>query len=186
MPFTFLDVVLVLTFVGICILSLTQGLLRQIMTLVILYFTNAVIGTFYPTAGYYLQAILPKAPTLRQSMAFLILMGFMVFMLELFMRRWFPNTRFPKLGVFDTILAIIPGVLTAAIVVGLLLSSLGHATVEPWGDQPIPARNALHRTVNGSETTPYVSQFMKYYMLTHRAWFRPPPPLLGHLLPDES
>lgn len=184
MPFTFLDVILALIFVGICILSLTQGLLRQIMSLGILYLGTAFIGTLYPIIAHFMQAIGPNTPTLREALVFLAVMGFFVFILELIMRRWFPNTRFPKLGVFDTILAIIPGILTAAVVVALLLSAFGYATVGPWGGHP--ARDTVHRIVNQSEITPYASQFMEYYMLTHRAWFRPPPPLLNYLVPDEA
>ncbi|MGD1993418.1 MAG: hypothetical protein PVI59_09510, partial [Anaerolineae bacterium] len=102
------------------------------------------------------------------------------------LRRWFPNTRFPKLGALDAILAFIPGILSAAIIVGLLLSILGYAAAGPWGTQPTPARDILARTVNQSEITPYVGQFMKYYTVTHQPWFRTMPPLLDYLVPDES
>lgn len=186
MPFTFLDVILGLIFVAVCVISLTQGLLRQLMSLGILYFGTAVIGASYSIIAHFMQAIGPNTPTLREALVFLFVMSFYVFIVELVMRRWFPNTRFPKLGVFDTILAIIPGILTAGIVVGLLLSTLGYATAGPWGSSLAGARDALARTVNRSLITPYVSQFMEYYTLTHRAWFRPMPPLLDYLVSDAA
>lgn len=185
MPFTFLDVILALIFVAVCVISLTQGLLRQLISLGILYLGTVFVGASYSIIAHFMQAIGPNTPTLREAIVFLCVMSFFVFIMELVMRRWFPNTRFPKLGVFDAILAIIPGILSAAIILGLLLSTLGYATAGPWGSQPVPARDALARTVNQSEITPYAGEFMRYYTLTHRAWFRPMPPLLDYLVPDE-
>lgn len=186
MPFTFLDVILGLIFVVVCVIALTQGLLRQLMTLGILYLGTVFVGVSYSIIAHFMQAIGPNAPTLREAIVFLFVMSFFVFIMELVMRRWFPNTRFPKLGVFDTILAIIPGILSAAIIVGLLLSTLGYATSGPWGSSLAGVRDALARSVNRSLITPYVSQFMEYYTLTHRIWFRPMPPLLDYLVPDAA
>jgi uncharacterized membrane protein required for colicin V production len=186
MPFTYLDVILGLVFVFVTVYSLTQGVLRQLISLGLLYLTTAVVGSLYPVAAYYVQAFGPNSPTLRQAIVFVVLMVLINVLLELLLRRWFPDTRLLRLGALDRILAVGPGILCGLIIVSLLMSAVGYATVESWGDRPAPAQTALARTVRGSLSYPLLGQFMQLYLTAHQPWLPSPPPLLAYLLPDGS
>jgi len=183
MPFTFLDISLALIFIFVSVLALTQGVLRQLISLGVLYLSTAVVGLAYPYVAYFVKAIGKKAPSLTEAIVFLVLMLLLTSLLEALLRRWFPDTRLPKLGVLDILLAIGPGILSALIIISLILTCLGHSTVERWGSRQVRARTILANTCEDSLVNPILGQFMHFYMLSHRAWFPMPPPVLAYLIP---
>lgn len=184
MPITAVDIIMILIFALFSLLSFTQGIVRQLMQLGVLYFLTAVVGFLYPIATYYLSFLSASAPAFFASMLFIVLLFGLMLAMQTLVQRWFPDTRIPSLGVFDSILALGPGILSALILVSLLLSTLGYATEWPWGIYASPLRAPLTESFEESFTPEIAGQFMQFYLLTH-PWFTPePPPLLGYLLPD--
>ncbi|MGD1995306.1 MAG: CvpA family protein [Anaerolineae bacterium] len=181
MSITFLDGLLALIAVAICIWAFTQGLLRQLMSLGVFYFATAVAGLFYPYAATYVTAIGGESPTLTETVMFWVLFLLATVAMEFLLRGGFPDTRLPVLGFMDNLLALAPGILSALVIVSLLLSSLGHSTLEEWGDGPSESRTNLARACRDASGRPYLSQFLRLYLLIH-PWFRQPPPVLAYLL----
>jgi hypothetical protein len=185
MSVTFVDFVGGLAFIAICVLSLTQGVMRQLISLGVLYFCTAVVGFLYPVAAHFTQALGGEAfSSIRETVVFLILMVSATIGLEALTRKWFPDTRFPRLGVFDIILAIGPGIICGLIVASLLVATLGFLASEPWGGNRVPIQNAVSAWVRDAQIRPILSQFTHFYMLTQRFWFRRLPPIYSYLLPD--
>ncbi len=158
------DIVLVVVFVAVCGFSIYRGLLRQLMTLAVLYLTTIVAGMLYSPLVLLFQAIL-QASRLANLVSFWLIVIVIVFVLELVLRRNFPETKLTRLGLLDNLLGLIGGIPSALIVTSLLLTSLGyafHAQAPLFGQVLIP--------------------FYKFYMVTHGLWFNPPPPLLNYAL----
>jgi hypothetical protein len=175
-----------LIFVTFSLLSLTQGVVRQLMQLGVLYFLTAIVGFLYPIATYYLSFLAAGAPAFFAAMLFIFLLfGFML-ALQTLLQRWFPDTRLPRLGVFDAILALGPGIITAMILVSLLLSAIGYGTEWSWGAYSSPIRGILAESFDEAISPVIAGEFMRFYLITH-PWFLPnPPPLLGYLLPESD
>lgn len=176
MTFTLIDVLLILIFVGVCIWAVVRGLLRQTLTLGVLFFSTAIVGFGYPYVAYYFQAIGGRRPILTEGIVFILLFIILVVALEVLLQKAMPNTRLPKLGVLDNILALGPGALCALIIIALLLSAIGYATSDRGGSLSQAAWNASLR--------PFLGRFMETYMGLHTLWFPTPPPLLGYLIPQ--
>jgi len=179
---TGLDVLVGLTFLGICVGAVVRGLLRQLMSLLVLFFATVIAGVLYPYGALALAVIGEQAPTLADGVAFLLLFAFFTVILELILKASFPDTRLPRLGVFDHVLALAPGVLCALVVSALLLTTLGHAARQPWGTLIPGVRVALARAYRHSALKPYLALFLDYYLRSLQIWFRRPPPLLSYLL----
>ncbi len=176
MTFTLVDILLVLIFVGVCVWAVVRGLLRQTLSLGVLFFTTAIVGFGYPYVGYYFQAIGGRRPILTEGIVFIVLFIILAVALEVLLQKALPNTRLPKLGIFDNILALAPGALCALIIIALLLSAIGYATSDRGG--------AISQAAWHASLRPFLGRFMETYMATHTLWFPTPPPLLGYLIPS--
>ena len=179
---TALDLFLVLVFFGVCVWSLVQRVIRQLMTLAVLFVATAIAGFAYPYGALALAVIQEQAPTLADGIAFLVLFLFFATVLEVLLRRAFPDTHLPRLRAVDNILGLLPGVLSALVIVSLLLSIVGHSVQRSWGDIAPRVRRTLFAAVRDTALRPYLARFMGYYLDTHALWFPRTPPLLGYLL----
>jgi len=182
MHFTFLDILLALIFIAICVGALIRGVLRQLMSLAVLYIATVVGGLIYPLGARLFTRGGGQTPSITEALTFAILFLVTTTGLELAMERGFPDTKLPKLSILDNILGLIPGVICGLIVISLILSTIGHATTLPWGGYESPGRMSLATACWNTALRPFLSRFMEIYLTTHRLWFPTPPPLLAYLL----
>jgi uncharacterized membrane protein required for colicin V production len=183
MNLTALDILLILLFIIVCFWAVIRGLLRQLMSLAVFYLATVVAGLFYPYAALFVTAIGGKTPTLTQVVMFWVLFLTVTIVLEVMLRRGFPDVRLPKLGLLDNVLALLPGILCAFIVVGLVLTSMGYAPVRTWGRGLAYLRVATAYGYERAALRPLIAQFFSLYLAAHRLWFPVPPPLLAYLSP---
>lgn len=169
-------------FIAVCIWSLVQRLVRQTMTLAVLFVCTAIAGYAYPYGAIALAAIQEEAPTLADGLAFLIIFLFFAIALELLLRQAFPDTRLVRLRALDNLLGLLPGVLSALIIVTLVFSVVGHSAGRSWGEIAPLARRTLFAAARDAALRPYLAQVMDYYLDAHVLWFPRTPPLLGYLL----
>ncbi len=176
-----MDILLIIVFAGICIYGATQGVLRQVMSLGVIYVATMVAGLGYPYAATFVTAIGGSVPTLSQMIMFWVLFTATVAALEMLLRKGFPDVRFPKLGWIDNALGFLPSLLSALIVVTLILTSLGYSTLYTWKFLDV-LRVMTAQGYDHSFLRQYLSQFLQLYMIAHTPWFPTVPPLLGYAL----
>ncbi|HHS96593.1 MAG TPA: CvpA family protein [Chloroflexi bacterium] len=179
---TGLDIFLILIFAVVCIAALVQGLIRQLMSLAVLFIVTAVVGNVYPYGALALAWVQERAPTLADGIAFFVMFLFFTIALEVLLRRSFPVTRLPKLKALDNILGFLVGLLNGLIIVSLLLTLVGYSAHRSWGEIAPRARRALIRAYRDAMLRPYLATFWEGYLTAHTLWFPRTPPLLGYLL----
>jgi uncharacterized membrane protein required for colicin V production len=117
---SWMDIFLMLVVMGGLVFGWVQGLWRQGMTLAA-FLAAIVLATYlqvFVTAWF--GFISPQTPlVIRQTVAFLLLVGIIATVLDIVGRRLFPETRLAFLGVFDRLLGILVGFLTVCVQVSI-------------------------------------------------------------------
>lgn len=177
MTFGILDFLLALLFLTICILSIVAGLVRQLFSLLVLYLATVAAGLLYPYAAIYVSAIGGKTPTLTQFVVFWILFIAITVTLEILLRKGFPDTRLPALGFLDRLLGLLPGIVCGAIVVSLLVATLGYAPQQTWGKALEGLRSVTAYLWQSSALRPLLTRFLSVYLDLHKLWMPVLPPI---------
>mgnify|MGYP001049651955 CR=1 FL=1 len=177
MNFGFLDFLLALIFVGICILSVVAGLIRQLFSLLTLYLATVAAGLLYPYLALFVSPIGGKTPTLTEFIAFWVIFIVITVILEILLRKGFPDTRLPALGFLDQLLGLLPGVVCGLMVVSLLVATLGYAPQQTWGKTLEGLRAAAAYMWQTTALRPLLTQFLTVYLGLHRLWMPVPPPI---------
>lgn len=178
-----LDLVWIVLLLLICLVAAIQGLIRQLLSLGVLYIATVVAGLFYPQAAHFVTAIGGRTPTLTQAFMFWVLLLAITLGLEGLLRWGFPDTRLPSLKFLDNLLALAPGIIYGLILISLLLTSLGYATLQSWGQGLAFLREIAYQSYQTTAFRPLLEQVLSAYLSLHRIWFPTPPPLLAYLLP---
>jgi len=177
MDFGFLDILLVLIFLVICVLSAVAGLVRQLFSLLVLYLATVAAGLLYPYLALFLSPVGGKTPTLTEFIAFWVIFIAITVTLEILLRRGFPDTRLPALGFLDNLLGLLPGIVCGLIVVGLLVATLGYAPQQTWGRALEGLRAATAYMWQSTALRPLLNQFLTVYLGLHKLWMPVPPPI---------
>ncbi len=180
MNFGAIDFLLSLIFLTLCVVSVVQGLIRSLFSLLVAYLATVAAGLLYPYMAIFVSAIGGKTPTLTHFIVFWILFVGVTVALEVALRKGFPDTRLPGLSFLDNVLGLLPGILWGLIVISLLLFSIGYAPQQTWGKVLASGRAAMAYLYDSSGLRPLLAQFLSFYMTLHRLWMPLPPPILGH------
>ncbi|MCX7854918.1 MAG: CvpA family protein [Anaerolineae bacterium] len=177
MTFGILDILLALLFLLICILSIVAGLVRQLLSLLVLYLATVAAGLLYPYLALFLSPVGGKTPTLTEFIAFWVIFIAITVTLEILLRKGFPDTRLPALGFLDHLLGLLPGIVCGAIVVSLLVATLGHAPQQTWGKALEGLRSATVYLWQSSALRPLLTRFLPVYLDLHKLWMPVLPPI---------
>lgn len=180
MNFGILDILLGLVLLIYSLLSALQGLIRSLFSLIALYLATVVAGLFYPQAAIFVSAVGGKTPTLTQFVMFWVLFIATTVVLEILLRKGFPDTRLPALGFLDHLLGLLPGILCGLIVTSLFLFSLGYAPQETWGRVLSSLRAFVAYVYQSAALRAPLARFLSFYLKWHVLWMPTPPPILAH------
>lgn len=156
----------------------TQGIVRGIITIVILYIATGVAAVFYQVAAPYtgiFKAILTFPLTGSFSLDLVVDNGTLAFSfslltvlvwlaLEIAIRASFQDTSLPGLGVLDNLGGVIVYLIVGILVASLLFNALGYGRLRPAHDK------ALLR--------PAFSQVVYLHYVTQSFWFSGRPPAI--------
>jgi len=156
----------------------TQGIVRGVITIVILYIATGLAATFYQVAAPYtglVKAILTLPLTGNFSLDVTLDNGTLAFsfglltvltwlVLEIAMRVSFQDTSLPGLGVLDNLGGVIVYLIVGVLVASLLFNALGYGRLRPTHDR------ALLR--------PAFSQVVYLHYATQSFWFPRRPPAI--------
>jgi uncharacterized membrane protein required for colicin V production len=133
MAINWLDITIVFVMIGAVLLGFSQGVLRQVFTLLSFYFALVLAAQYHGVVGKWLAGVFPSSETLaQQSVA-----AFGVFIaastLIGLLARWaYPTTAVKSLGVMDNVLGAGLGFLSGAVILGVGLMVLNLAVRVSW------------------------------------------------------
>ena len=156
----------------------TQGIVRGIITIVILYIATGVAAVFYqvtapytglvktiltlPLTGNFSLDVNLNNSTLAFSFGLLTVLTWLV--LEIAIRVSFQDTSLPGLGVLDNLGGVIAYLIVGVLVASLLFNALGYGRLRPAHDK------ALLR--------PAFNQVIYLHYVTQSFWFPGRPPAI--------
>lgn len=176
-----LDFLLALIVVVFCGLGIHQRLIRQAMSLGVLYLATIGAGLTYRLLATLTQVIGGLTPP-GHFISFWVMFAVFAIPLEVMLRKGFEDVRLPKLGFLDNLLGLLPGILCGLIIASLLLTSIGYMASQGWGGLE-GLRILLARGFYNAALRPLLGQFLDAYLKTHTLWFPYIPPILGYALP---
>jgi len=172
-----IELVLLIT-VGFAAAGYTQGIVRGITTIVILYIATGVGAIFYrvtvpytgviklilsiPITGDFSLKVHADNGTLAFSFCLLTVIVWII--LEATMRVFFQDVSLPGLGILDNLGGVIVHLIVGLLVASLLFNALGYGRLRPMHDK------ALLR--------PAFSQVVYLHYITQSFWFPRRPPAI--------
>lgn len=174
-----LDILLGLVILALAALGAVRKTVRQVLSLGICYLATIAAGVLYPHGALFLTAIGGRTPTLTQFIVFWILFIGATAALEISLKKGFPDTSLPSLGVLDNLLGLALGGIWGILVAGLLLATMAYAPQETWGAALAPMRATLAAASSEAALRPLLAQALGLYLRAHALWFPTPPPILA-------
>lgn len=163
------DIVMGLVSLLIIVWAIRDHLLRAAVSILTTFFATMIAGLLNPFAVAYFEPILGESRMAEAILFWLLFVGFLIAM-EASTRKMFPDMRFPKLRVFDQILAVLPGIIVALIICGLFLACWAYVKPELPG-------------FDVSYSCAYITQAKTIFLKLH-PWFYPPrAPMLNTIPP---
>lgn len=178
MNLTVMDVLLGLIVLALAATGAVRKTVRQAFSLGICYLATLVAGILYPHGALFLSAIGGKTPTLTQFIVFWILFIATTVALEVALKKGFPDTSIPSLGILDNLLGLVLGGIWGVLIAGLLLATMAYAPLETWGTALSPVRAAFAALSGEAATRPLLTRVLRLYLRAHTLWFPAPPPIL--------
>ena len=170
------ELLMMLIAVTVCALGYTRGIVRAVLTVVILYVTTGLSALLYRGVAPFVNAILQvisfsnleasvddPAGRGAQAFTFVLLAAVIWVILELFVRAFFQVTSLPEVGILDNL-----GGALVHIGIGILITSLLFSAYGYGRDRPIHDRALLR---------PQFNQVLYVLNSTQSFWFSDPPPL---------
>lgn len=179
MNVTALDILLALIVLTLAALGAVRRTVRQVFSLGICYLATLAAGALYPYAATFLTAIGGRTPTLTQFIVFWILFAVATVALEISLKKGFPDTSLPSLGILDNLLGLVLGGIWGVLVASLLLATMAYAPRETWGTALAPMRAAFAALADEAALRPLLAQALRLYLRAHTLWFPVPPPILA-------
>lgn len=174
-----IELLLMLIVVGFCAAGYTRGIIRGIMTFVMLYFATGIAATFYRMATPYIggiqQALLfnvnatPGDIVNRSTLAlsFSVLTAIIWGVLEIIGRVSFRDTTLPGIGILDKLGGVALHLAIGILVAALLFNAFGYGRSRP-----------IH---NAALLRPTLNQVLYVYYTTQSFWFPwTPPPIYAY------
>jgi len=171
-----IELVLLLVVVGFSAVGYTQGIIRGIMTIVMLYVATGIAATFYPVITPYVGGIqqilslnlnLPLSESMNHgtlALSFSVLTVITWIALEILDRGSFRDTSLPGLGTLDNLGGIFVYLVIGVLVASLLFNAIGYGRSRRVHDK------ALLR--------PIFNQVLHVHYTAQSFWFpRKPPPI---------
>jgi uncharacterized membrane protein required for colicin V production len=153
----------------------TRGIVRGILTGIILYVSTAAAALFYRAVAPYAYAVgevltlnleasaEQGAPLGAQAFSFILLTVVFWFILQLISRATFQTPDLPQIGILDNLGGVLVHLVAGVLAASLLFNAVGYGRSRPSHNQAY-----LRRTFN---------QVLYLHYNTQSFWFPSPPPI---------
>ncbi|MGC9333204.1 MAG: CvpA family protein [Anaerolineae bacterium] len=163
------DVLIVLAVLGGVALGFVRGLVRMVLSLLVLYVSAVLALTLYETVGRWIGYMfgMPRAANL--AVAFILILVLSTVLLNLILRRTYKDTELPGIRQIDQLGGLVVGFFVTCIYLGLailVVAFLLNALVgEPTGLQ----QNAI-AYFNSSNLIPIFYRFLPIAVASLKPW----------------
>lgn len=175
-----LDVILLVGLIAGTTVGLFQGILRQLIGLVLLYFALVLAAAYYQTVGTWIQTIVWANRQSVEALAFVLILGASYGALSLVTRDY----RQARLGILkhvDQLGGVALGFVTTCVWLSLFLAAVNFATEVPWTwhqpGKPVLAavradsvRLAIHYSLQSSVLANVFARLLPYLILSVKPW----------------
>jgi hypothetical protein len=172
------DFVMMLLTVTVCALGYTRGIVRGVLTIVVLYIATGMSALLYRGAAPFVNAVLQvfslnlaasvDDPAGLGAQAFTFILLTVVFwgFLELLRRAFFQSTELPEVGILDNLGGVLVHIGVGILIATLLFNAYGYGQSRPAHDK------ALLR--------PQFNQVLGLLTSAQQFWFSGLPPIYSY------
>jgi hypothetical protein len=176
--FQLVDFLMMLLTVTVCALGYTRGIVRGVLTIIVLYIATGISALLYRGAAPFVNAVLQTLsgnlgatvddPAGRGAQAFTFMLLTVVFwgFLELLRRAFFQATDLPEVGILDNLGGALVHIGVGILIATLLFNAYGYGQSRPAHDK------ALLR--------PQFNQVLSVLTSAQSFWFSDLPPIYSY------
>jgi uncharacterized membrane protein required for colicin V production len=164
-----LDLALIMLVAFGIFIGLAQGLIRQALTLVSLYFALVLAAQYYPFVGMAMSYWIGGEPSARNTLALLLSFAVFAGSLTWATRFVYTQTGLPGVPLLDQAGGAAIGFVCSWALAGVLLSLLSFAAMVPWGSWDSD-RLAIRTDLARSAVAPLASSALPVVYGTLRPW----------------
>jgi len=174
------DVLIVLTIIGGVGLGFVRGLVRMVLSLLVLYVAAVLALTLYETVGRWIGYMfgMPRAANL--AVGFVLILVLASVLLNFILRRTYKDTELPGIRQIDQLGGLVIGFFVTSIYIGLAILVIAFLLNAMAGDVTGFQQNALFY-FNNSNLIPIFYKFLPIAIASLRPWMpgRVPPDILS-------
>ncbi len=163
------DVLIVFALVGGTALGFIRGLMRMILSLLVLYIAAVLAMTFYERAGRYLTYMFGLPNAISQALAFLLILILTSALLNFILRRTYRDTALPGLRQVDQLGGLVIGFFLSVIWIGFAILALAFVLATP-----VTGESGLHLSLlgyfNSSNLIPVFYALLPIMLATLKPW----------------
>ncbi|HQE93825.1 MAG TPA: CvpA family protein [Anaerolineae bacterium] len=171
-----LDWLIVFVAVGVVGFLTYQRMAKALFSLAILWAATMFSTLLYKEAAYRVKAVAGPNPSLTEGVMFIVLFILFFVIGYAVIHAAFPVTKLPKLGVLDSLMGFLLGIIVAAVIVVLFENAIGVMVREQWTNFTSWAN--IRREFITSPLRPFSRQLLLIYRWLFTPFFQVLPPVL--------
>jgi len=166
-----LDALIVFALLGGVVWGFLRGLVRMVLSLLVLYIATVLAMSFYGQGGRLLSYLSGGAigGTMSEALAFVLILVLTTSIVNFVLSRTYKNTELPGVRQIDQLGGMIAGFLLVAVWIGLSVVALAFVLSNTAGAGSAFLQTVQHYFVNSS-LIPMFYRFLPLVLATLRPW----------------
>ena len=162
---------------GLAVYLTSQRLARALFSLALVWISTFASALIYREAAFRAQAVTGTNLVLVEGLMFDFFLILFFVLGYILLKVAFPVTKLPNIGALDYIVALLVGIIVAALFVALISNSMGVMVREQWTDNT-NGWVSLQWKVSRSGLRSYTNSIMSLYGWIYTPFFQGLPPAL--------
>lgn len=163
------DVLIVFALVGGTAIGFVRGLMRMVLSLLVLYIAAVLAMTFYDNLGRYLTFMFGFPRSLAEALAFLLILILTTVLITSILRRTYRDTALPGLRQVDQLGGMVIGFLVSIIWIGFAILALAFVLAAPVSEEG-SFHMSLLNYFHGSNLIPIFYALLPAVFATLKLW----------------
>jgi uncharacterized membrane protein required for colicin V production len=163
------DVLIVLGLLGGVALGFVRGLVRMVLSLLVLYVAAVLALTLYETVGRWIGYMFGMPRTANLALAFILILVLVSVLLNFILRRTYKDTELPGIRQIDQLGGLVIGFFVTSIYIGLAILVIAYVLNALAGDITGFQQNAVIY-FNNSALIPIFYNFLPIAVASLKPW----------------
>jgi uncharacterized membrane protein required for colicin V production len=163
------DVLIVLGLLGGVALGFVRGLVRMVLSLLVLYVAAVLALTLYETVGRWIGYMFGMPRTANLALAFILILVLVSVLLNFILRRTYKDTELPGIRQIDQLGGLVIGFFVTSIYIGLAILVIAYVLNALAGDITGFQQNAVFY-FNNSALIPIFYNFLPIAVASLKPW----------------